>query len=245
MAPQMPGSLRAGVVAGFAAIYLIWGSTYLAIRLGVADIPPFLMAGVRFLIGGIAFISWAQYRGAKLPTARDWITTGIIGVLMAVGGNGLVTWAEQTVPSGLAALLVSMVPFWVVIADWLRPRGHRPRMLVVFGVVLGFRGVSLLINPADIAGARELDLVGAGAIVLASMLWASGSVYSRYAASRLRRLCHRACRCLSVAWYSCRCRPLRVNLQTFAGLSSRGRRSAPGSTLPSLARAPTARISGS
>ena len=117
----------------------------------------------------------------ELPTARDWITTGIIGVLMAVGGNGLVTWAEQTVPSGLAALLVSMVPFWVVIADWLRPRGHRPRMLVVFGVVLGFGGVSLLINPADIAGARELDLVGAGAIVLASMLWASGSVYSRYA----------------------------------------------------------------
>ena len=177
----MPGSSRAGVVAGFAAIYLIWGSTYLAIRLGVADIPPFLMAGVRFLIGGIAFISWAHYRGAGVPAARDWLTTGIIGVLMAVGGNGLVTWAEQTVPSGLAALLVSMVPFWVVIADWVRPRGHRPRLLVAFGVTLGFGGVWLLIDPVNIAGARELDLVGAGAIVLASMLWASGSVYSRYA----------------------------------------------------------------
>ena len=177
----MPGSSRAGVFAGFTAIYLIWGSTYLAIRLGVADIPPFLMAGVRFLIGGIAFISWAQYRGAGVPTARDWVTTGIIGVLMAVGGNGLVTWAEQTVPSGLAALLVSMVPFWVAIADWLRPQGHRPSMVVIFGLVLGFVGVSLLINPADIAGARELDMVGAGAIALASLLWASGSVYSRYA----------------------------------------------------------------
>ena len=172
---------RVALVAGFAAIYLIWGSTYLAIRVGVAAIPPFLMAAVRFLVGGLAFITWAKSRGAPGPSARDWMTTTLMGVLMAVGGNGLVSWALQTVQSGLGALLVSMVPFWVAIADWLKPHGHRPPGRVVLGLVLGFGGVALLINPTDLAGVREIDLVGAGTIVLASVLWASGSVYSRHA----------------------------------------------------------------
>ena len=176
----MQGSSRTAIVAAFAAIYLIWGSTYLAIRLGVATIPPFLMAGVRFLVAGLAFMAWAKYRRATRPTARDWLTTGIIGVLMATGGNGLVTWAMQTVQSGLAALLVSMVPFWVVMVDWLKPQGRRPATRVVVGLVLGFTGVALLINPGDV-GVREIDAFGALTIVLASMLWASGSIYSRHA----------------------------------------------------------------
>lgn len=176
----MQGPSRTAIVAAFAAIYLIWGSTYLAIRLGVATIPPFLMAGVRFLVAGLAFMAWAKYRRATRPTARDWLTTGIIGVLMATGGNGLVTWAMQTVQSGLAALLVSMVPFWVVMVDWLKPQGRRPGTRVVVGLVLGFTGVALLINPGDV-GVREIDAFGALTIVLASMLWASGSIYSRHA----------------------------------------------------------------
>ena len=176
----MQGSSRTAIVAAFAAIYLIWGSTYLAIRLGVATVPPFLMAGVRFLVAGLAFMAWAKYRRAARPTARDWLTTGIIGVLMATGGNGLVTWAMQTVQSGLAALLVSMVPFWVVMVDWLKPQGRRPATRVVVGLVLGFTGVALLINPGDV-GMREIDAFGALTIVLASMLWASGSIYSRHA----------------------------------------------------------------
>jgi len=176
----MQGPSRTAIVAAFAAIYLIWGSTYLAIRLGVATIPPFLMAGVRFLVAGLAFMAWAKYRRATRPTARDWLTTGIIGVLMATGGNGLVTWAMQTVQSGLAALLVSMVPFWVVMVDWLKPQGRRPATRVVVGLVLGFTGVALLINPTDV-GVREIDAFGALTIVLASMLWASGSIYSRHA----------------------------------------------------------------
>lgn len=176
----MQGPSRTAIVAAFAAIYLIWGSTYLAIRLGVATIPPFLMAGVRFLVAGLAFMAWAKYRRATRPTARDWLTTGIIGVLVATGGNGLVTWAMQTVQSGLAALLVSMVPFWVVMVDWLKPQGRRPGTRVVVGLVLGFTGVALLINPGDV-GVREIDAFGALTIVLASMLWASGSIYSRHA----------------------------------------------------------------
>lgn len=165
---------RTALVAAFAAVYLIWGSTYLAIRWGVAEIPPFLMAGS-------IFVAWAAHWGAARPTGRDWLATGLIGLLMAAGGNGLVSWALQRVPSGIGALLVAMVPFWIALADWLRPRGARPSGRVMLGLALGFGGVALLVNPADIAGTRTLDLIGAGAIVVASLLWAAGSVYSRYA----------------------------------------------------------------
>ncbi|MCY4637332.1 MAG: EamA family transporter [Acidobacteria bacterium] len=172
---------RVSLVAAFAAVYVIWGSTYLAIRWGVAEIPPFLMAGGRFLGAGTVFVALAVHRGTARPTARDWLTTALIGLLMAAGGNGLVSWALQRVPSGLGALLVSMVPFWVALADWARPRGVRPPGHVILGLALGFTGVALLVNPTDIAGARSLDAIGAGTIVIASLLWATGSVYSRYA----------------------------------------------------------------
>ena len=172
---------RVSLVAAFAAVYVIWGSTYLAIRWGVAEIPPFVMAGGRFLGAGTVFVALAVHRGAARPTARDWLTTGLIGMLMAAGGNGGVSWALQRVPSGIGALLVSMVPFWVALIDWLRPHGTRPPGHVVVGLALGFAGVALLVNPTDIAGARTLDLAGAGTIVVASLLWATGSVYSRYA----------------------------------------------------------------
>lgn len=172
---------RLSVVAAFAAVYVIWGSTYLAIRWGVAEIPPFLMAGGRFLGAGAVFVALAARSGAARPTARDWLMTAIIGLLMAAGGNGLVSWSLQRVPSGISALLVAMVPFWVALGDWLRPGGTRPPGRVVLGLALGFAGVALLVNPTDIAGARSLDAVGAGVIVAASLLWATGSVVSRYA----------------------------------------------------------------
>lgn len=172
---------RAALVAAFAAVYLIWGSTYLAIRWGVAEIPPFLMAGVRFLGAGTVFVALAFRWGAARPTGYHWLTTGLIGLLMATGGNGLVSWALQRIPSGLGALLVAMVPFWVALADWLRPRGARPPGQVILGLAIGFTGVALLVNPSDIAGARSLDAVGAGAVIVASLLWAAGSVYSRHA----------------------------------------------------------------
>ena len=172
---------RVSLVAAFAAVYVIWGSTYLAIRWGVAEIPPFLMASGRFLGAGLVFVALAAHRGAARPTARDWLTTALIGLLMAAGGNGLVSWALQRVPSGIGALLVSMVPFWVALADWVRPRGARPPGHVIVGLTLGFTGVALLVNPTDVAGPRSLDAVGAGTIVIASLLWATGSVYSRHA----------------------------------------------------------------
>ena len=171
---------RLGLVLAFAAVYLIWGSTYLATRFGVAAIPPFLLAGVRFILGGAAFTAWAWTHGAERPTARDWATTAGIGALMAAGGNGLVSWALQTVQSGLGALLVALVPLWVVLIDWLRPSGRRPPQRVTLGLLLGFSGVALLIAPSAV-GARQIDLAGAGTIIVASFLWASGSVCSRHA----------------------------------------------------------------
>ena len=172
---------RLAILAGFAAIYVIWGSTYLAIRLAVESIPPFLMAAARFLLAGAAFIGWATYRGAQRPAPWHWVTTGVIGTMMAAGGIGLVSWAIQTVPSGLAALLVSMVPFWIVLIDWLKPGGHRPAARIVLGVVLGFAGVALLVDPADVSGGRQIAVGGAAAILVGSILWAGGSVYSRHA----------------------------------------------------------------
>ena len=168
------------LVAAFAAVYVIWGSTYLAIRWGVAEIPPFLMAGVRFVAAGLVFAAWGVRQGAARPTARDWAMTGLVGVLMAAGGNGGVSWALQRVPSGLGALLVSMVPFWVALGDWWRPGGERPAGRVVLGLVLGFSGVALLVNPSEGVRSSDLDPVGAGAIVLASLLWAAGSICSRH-----------------------------------------------------------------
>ena len=172
---------RLSLFGAFAAIYFIWGSTYLAIRFGVTAIPPFLMAGVRFLVGGLVFFTFATLRGTRRPTARDWLTTGIIGALMAAGGNGLVSWALQTVQSGIGALLVSLVPLWVVLADWLLPPSRRPSSRALIGLVLGFGGVALLIYPTELGGLRQVDPIGASTIVLASLLWASGSIYSRRA----------------------------------------------------------------
>ena len=118
---------RVSLVAAFAAVYIIWGSTYLAISWAVAEIPPFLTAGGRFLGAGVVFVALGVRAGAARPTARDWLTTALIGLLMAVGGNGLVSWALQRVPSGIGALLVAMVPFWVALIDWLRPHAANDR----------------------------------------------------------------------------------------------------------------------
>lgn len=171
---------RLALVSAYAAIYVIWGSTYLAIGFGVAAIPPFLLAGIRFLVGGAAFVGWAWSRDAQRPTALHWLTTACIGALMAAGGNGLVSWALQTVQSGLGALLVSLVPLWVVLIDWVKPRSRRPSGRALLGLALGFGGVALLITPPG-GGMGQIDPMGAGTIVVAGLLWAGGSVYSRHA----------------------------------------------------------------
>ncbi|HUQ98809.1 MAG TPA: EamA family transporter, partial [Gemmatimonadaceae bacterium] len=116
-----PRASRAQIIAAFASVYTIWGSTYLAIRYAIESIPPFLMGGVRFLISGALLYVWARSRGAGRPTRIHWRNTAIAGAFLLLGGNGAVVWAEQSVPSGLTALLVSILPFWLVIIEWVRP----------------------------------------------------------------------------------------------------------------------------
>src|SRR6185295_14756578 len=176
-------SSRTGVVAAFLAIYLIWGSTYLAIRFAVETIPPFLMAGARYSIAGILLYGWLWMRGERRTTPRQWRDAAIVGGLMLLGGNGAVCWAEQFVPSGLAALLVSTIPIWVVLLDWLWLRSARPNRRIFVGLILGFLGVGMLVRPGGNAEATGgVSLLGAGVLLLAAALWAAGVVYSRRAA---------------------------------------------------------------
>src|SRR5438552_4649162 len=114
------------LAAAFAAVYIIWGSTYLAIRFAIETMPPFIMAGVRFLLAGGILYAWIRLSGTPRPTAINWRAAAIVGGLLLLGGNGGVVWAEQRVPSGLTALLVAMVPLWMVLVDWARPGGPRP-----------------------------------------------------------------------------------------------------------------------
>ena len=169
---------RGQIIAAFASIYLVWGSTYLAIRYAVETIPPFVMGGTRFLISGALLYAWSRSRGARPPTMRQWRNATIAGAFLLLGGNGGVVWAEQTVPSGLTALLVSILPFWLVIIEWARPPRRRPSGAVLTGLVVGFIGLVVLIGPGDI-GANGVSLVGAIVLILASLSWAIGSFWSR------------------------------------------------------------------
>jgi drug/metabolite transporter (DMT)-like permease len=174
--------MRARLIAAFAAVYVIWGSTYLAIRFAVETLPPLSMAGARFLIAGAILLAWARFKeGRVAPTRTEWRTGLIAGTLMLLGGNGAVSWAEQRVPSGITALLVAIVPLWMVVLEWLRPAGVRPRWPVFVGVALGLVGLMLLIGPDALAGEGDLDMVGALVLVLGSLSWALGSLYAQRA----------------------------------------------------------------
>ena len=173
-------AMRARLLAAFAAVYLIWGSTYLAIRFAVETLPPLLMAGVRFLIAGAILLLWARLRdGSPGPTRRDWITGLFGGALLLLGGNGAVVWAEQRVPSGIAALLVAVVPLWMVLLDWLRAGGRRPAALVFAGLGLGLVGLGLLVGPDALRAGNGVDPAGAAVLMAGSLSWAVGSLYTK------------------------------------------------------------------
>ncbi|HEX6850769.1 MAG TPA: drug/metabolite exporter YedA [Candidatus Polarisedimenticolaceae bacterium] len=167
-------AFRTKLLLAFAAVYLIWGSTYLAIRYAVETLPPFGMASARFLLAGSILFAAARLRGAGSPTPRMWRDATIVGSLLLLGGNGLVTWAEQRVPSGIAALIVACVPLFMV-ALQRRVPGVREGA----GLAGGLIGIVLLVGRPGSDGA--VDLLGAGALVLASLSWAVGSLFSRRA----------------------------------------------------------------
>jgi drug/metabolite transporter (DMT)-like permease len=164
--------------SALAAVYLVWGSTYLAIRYAVETMPPFLMAASRFIVsGGFLYLLRRALRDPP-PTSVEWRNAAIMGVFLLVGGNGGVVWAEQFVTSSLAALLVATVPLWMVLIDGLRPAGRRPNFMAVLGILIGFGGVVLLIG-SGASSADAMNLVGSAALILASLSWAIGSLYGR------------------------------------------------------------------
>ncbi|MCP4141093.1 MAG: EamA family transporter [Chloroflexi bacterium] len=162
------------------SIYLIWGSTYLAIRYVVGSMPPFMAMGMRFITAGVALYIWRIAKGDSIPTRKQWRDAGIIGLLLLVGGNGLVAWAEQFVPSSIAALLISTVPIWMVVLESLRPGGEKPTVRAIIGLVLGFGGVALMIGPGELSQEiGALHPLGLIALPTAALLWSFGSVHSR------------------------------------------------------------------
>lgn len=173
---------RGAVIAALLAVYLIWGSTYLGIRIAIETIPPLLMAGLRNAGAGAILYAWAWQRGAVRPTRLHWKAAFIVGGLMLMGGNGGVTWAEQHVPSGLAALMIAATPLWITLVNWLAFDRERPTGRMAVGLGVGLCGVALLVGPADVAGGDQIDLVGTVALLLAALSWAIGSLYSRRAA---------------------------------------------------------------
>jgi drug/metabolite transporter (DMT)-like permease len=168
------------VITAFAIVYVIWGSTYLAIRIGLESFPPLLLAGTRHLTAGVLLYPLLRWKTGERPSRIEWRTALITGVLLMFCGNGGVCVAEKTVPSGIAALLVATVSLWMVLVDWLRPGGQRPLPRVLCGIVLGFAGLVLLVGPSKLGGGERVDLSGATILVFASFAWACGSIYSKH-----------------------------------------------------------------
>lgn len=166
---------------GFAAVYILWGSTYLGIRFAVASIPPLLMAGVRHLVAGVTLYAILRLSGQPRPTRIHWKNATLLGGLLLLGGNGLVSVAEQSVSSGIAALIVAAVPFWMVLLN-AADRRVAPKLSVLAGLVLGVIGLAILVLPTGPATPDHVDPFGVIMLIVATFSWGVGSLYSPKAA---------------------------------------------------------------
>lgn len=170
----------ARIALGFAAVYILWGSTYLGIRFAVASMPPLLMAGTRHLIAGFLLYAIMRLRGAPRPTRINWQSATLLGALLLLGGNGLVSMAEETVPSGVTALMVAAVPFWMVLLNAAEKR-TRPKLSVLGGLVLGVIGLAILVFPASGHAPDHVDPLGVLMLLGATFSWGVGSLYAHRA----------------------------------------------------------------
>jgi drug/metabolite transporter (DMT)-like permease len=176
---------RAPIWIGLLILYLVWGSTYLGIAIAIETIPPFLMAASRFLVAGGVLLVWSvarEGRGFRPPTLRQWRDSTIVGALLLGGGMGMVAFGEQTVPSGITALFIAMMPVWVAVLGGVFLRERLPR-LAVAGIVLGFGGVAILIGPSAFGGSGALDPLGLGAILVSPIAWSAGSLFASHRAT--------------------------------------------------------------
>ena len=164
------------------ALYIVWGSTYFGIKVAIETIPPFFHAAIRFFISGLILIIWQRAAGNELPTHKQWISTAIIGILLLLGGNGLVSWAEQSIPSGITAIIIGSIPMFLVIAEAIRPNGIKPTWRAIVGLLIGFAGIFILVGPGEISGSsNQLNPFGVAAVLCACVLWATGSIFSKSA----------------------------------------------------------------
>lgn len=172
---------KAALIAAFAALYVIWGSTYLAIRFAIETIPPFLMAGTRFLCAGVIMYAIARVKGEHRSSPAEWKTGFIMGACLLLGGNGGVTIAEQYVSSGLASVMVATVPIYIALLGWAMRLAPKPRPIVWLGLAGGFLGVAILVGPAlnFAPGDRKHPEIGMLILLGSSFLWSLGSLYSR------------------------------------------------------------------
>lgn len=162
------------------ALYIVWGSTYLAIRFSVETIPPFLHAALRFLISGAILYIWRRAAGDPAPTISNWKSAALVGTALLLGGNGLVAWAEQSVPSGIAALMITTSPFWLVLFESMRAGGTKPTWQAILGLIVGFGGVFLLVGPREITGSEvSFSTLGIVLLLLAPFFWSLGSIYAK------------------------------------------------------------------
>ena len=168
-------SLR--IVLAIAATWFIWGSTYLGVVIVVRDLPPFLTSGLRNLMAGMLLYGYLRLRGAQRPTREQWRTALIVGVSLLALGNGAVTWAAQREPSGVIALVVSLVPLWLMVFGWMGTRGVRPAGIEVAGIALGLSGIALLVVPHE--GGGNVSGLGLVVLLLSTLAWAGGSMYAR------------------------------------------------------------------
>ncbi len=168
------------IIMGFAAIYVIWGSTYLGIRYAVETIPPLLMMGIRHFVAGSVVYGWARSHGTPAPTLKHWGYAAVAGLLLFLGGHGMLAWAEQHVASGLAALLCATLPLWTVLISAWDGSERKLSLKTWGGIGLGFGGVALLIGPDAIT--QHLNVVAAAMALGSALAWAIGTSYSRRAA---------------------------------------------------------------
>lgn len=183
--PTPPAIRQPGTVwLGLLVLYVVWGSTYLAIAVAVETIPPFLMAGARFGLAGLVLLSWSVARGGRdfvWPTRREWIDSAIVGGLLLGGGMGFVAWGEQTIPSGITALLIATMPVWITIFGRLF-LGQRLPGLALVGIAIGFVGVAVLVGPTALGTTGALDPAGLIVVLLSPVSWALGSLYASHRA---------------------------------------------------------------
>ena len=173
---------KALIIIAFAGLYIIWGSTYLAIRIAIAHIPPFFLVATRFLFAGTVLFSWCLYKGEKIPSFKTFCNIGLGGFLMLFLGNGAVSWAEQYIPSGLVAIIVATVPLWFVLLDKSQWKYYFSNKIIVLGVLIGFAGVLMLFagkGSIELSG-DKMRVISFIVLILGSIGWAAGSLYSKY-----------------------------------------------------------------